>query len=119
MSWGWTECASSPGRKQDVYKRQVQRQMVEICKAAAHENLKVLLLDEPTSFLPTERIGQLHSYLKKLCADKNIAIIYISHKLDEVEQICETVNVMKNGVNTETVSYTHLEENVTLPKQRV
>ena len=79
----------------------VQRQMVEICKAAAHENLKVLLLDEPTSFLPTERIGQLHSYLKKLCADKNIAIIYISHKLDEVEQICETVNVMKNGVNTE------------------
>lgn len=74
----------------------VQRQMIEICKAIHHENLKVLVLDEPTSYLPTERISQLHAYLKIL-SQKGIAIIYISHKLDEIKSICSSVTIMRNG----------------------
>ncbi len=73
-----------------------QRQMIEITKAMSNENLKVLILDEPTSSLNGERIHQLHDYMKKMC-ECDIAIIYISHKLDEIGQICDRVSVMRGG----------------------
>lgn len=76
----------------------VKRQMIEICKAVDHDNLKVLVLDEPTSYLPTERIEQLLVFLRKL-VKKEVAIIYISHKLDEILDICDDVNIMRNGSN--------------------
>lgn len=93
----------------------VKRQMVEICKAVDHDNLKVLILDEPTSSLPTERINQLLDFLRKLC-QKNIAVIYISHKLDEISKLCHTVNILRNGTNTGTsdVSKITMEEMITL-----
>ena len=75
-----------------------QRQMIEISKAMSNENLKVLILDEPTSSLNGERIHQLHEYINKLCA-RNVSVIYISHKLDEIGLICNRVSVMKGGVS--------------------
>ena len=74
----------------------MERQMVEICKAIAHDNLRILILDEPTAFLSMERISQLHAYLKKK-KETGISIIYISHKLNNVLEICDKVCVMKNG----------------------
>lgn len=73
-----------------------QRQMIEIAKAMSNQNLQVLILDEPTSSLNGERIQQLHNYMRKLC-EKQVAIIYISHKLDEIDLICDRVSVMKGG----------------------
>ncbi len=73
-----------------------QRQMIEIAKAMSNQNLRVLILDEPTSSLNGERIQQLHDYMRKLC-EKQVAIIYISHKLDEIDRICDRVSVMKGG----------------------
>ena len=73
-----------------------QRQMIEITKAVSSDNLKVLILDEPTSSLTTDRIVQLHDYIRKLSA-RGIAILYISHKLTEISQICDRVCVLKSG----------------------
>ncbi|MDC7226822.1 MAG: ATP-binding cassette domain-containing protein [Spirochaetales bacterium] len=73
-----------------------QRQMVEIARAASYKGLKLLVLDEPTSSLTSNRIIQLHESIKKL-ADTGVSIIYISHKLDEIDQACDQVVIMKGG----------------------
>lgn len=73
-----------------------QKQMVEISCAAATHNLEVLILDEPTSSLTTNRIEQLHASIKTL-QESGVAIIYITHKLEEIKQISSRVVVMKNG----------------------
>lgn len=73
-----------------------QRQMLEIAKAISQEGLKLLILDEPTSSLTGDRITQLHEAMRAL-AKRGIAIIYISHKLDEIEKVCDRVVVMKGG----------------------
>lgn len=73
-----------------------QRQMVEIARASQNPNLKLLILDEPTSSLSAERIEQLHQFVQKL-KDKNVAVIYISHKLREVLELVDEIIVMRNG----------------------
>lgn len=72
-----------------------QRQMVEIAKAVSY-NAKVLVLDEPTSSLTDEEVGHLFKILKKLC-EKNVGVIYISHKIDEILKISSEVTIMRDG----------------------
>jgi ribose transport system ATP-binding protein len=74
----------------------LQRQMIEIARAATRDDLKVLILDEPTSSLTGDRIIQLHEAMRGL-AGQGTAIVYISHKLDEIERVCDRVVVMKGG----------------------
>ncbi len=73
-----------------------QKQMIEIAKAMSYKDVKVLILDEPTSSLSGDRVKQLHISLKAI-AQKGIAVIYISHKLNEIGEICGTIVVMKGG----------------------
>lgn len=73
-----------------------ERQIVEICKTLMAENLRILVLDEPTSALSTDKAQQLHEVVRSLAA-QGVAIIYISHKLDEIKQICNRIVVMRNG----------------------
>lgn len=72
-----------------------QRQMVEIAKAASYE-AKILVLDEPTSSLTTEEVEHLFRIIRKL-QEKNCAIIYISHKMEEILEICDEVTIMRDG----------------------
>ncbi|GHV75804.1 hypothetical protein AGMMS49942_06250 [Spirochaetia bacterium] len=72
------------------------RQIVEICKALIAENLKILVLDEPTSALSTDRANQLHEVVR-LLSKKGIAVIYISHKLDEIKEVSDRIVLMRNG----------------------
>lgn len=76
-----------------------ERQIVEICKTLMTENLKILILDEPTSALSTDKAEQLHRVVKEL-SDKGVAVIYISHKLDEIRKITDRIVMMRNGVNS-------------------
>ncbi len=102
----------------------MERQMVEICKAILHDNLSVLILDEPTAYLSMERIEQLQAYLRQL-KTRGVGIIYISHKLNEILEICDKVCVMKNGClereyTTETLTREMLIEalgGVVLPRE--
>ena len=73
-----------------------QQQMIEISRAAAMDNLKILVLDEPTSSLGNERINQLHETVNRLSSE-GITIIYITHKLEEIIKITHHVVLMNNG----------------------
>ncbi|MDO6803176.1 sugar ABC transporter ATP-binding protein [Wenyingzhuangia sp. 1_MG-2023] len=80
----------------------VQKQVVEIAKALS-EDTKVLVLDEPTTvFDPTDTKKLLDNLFK--LRDKGISIIYISHHLEEVFKIADTITVLRDGVDTGSVS---------------
>ncbi len=72
-----------------------QKQMVEIAKALASKS-KILLLDEPTSSLSEVEVKKLFEILKDL-KKKGIAMILVTHKLEEVFRICDKVTVLRDG----------------------
>ncbi len=72
-----------------------EKQMVEIAKALS-KKMKILVMDEPTAALNAEEIIILFSLIKQL-AEEGTAIIYISHRLDEVFEISNKVQVMRDG----------------------
>ncbi len=71
------------------------QQVVEICKALARKS-SVLILDEPTAVLASSEVEQLFKLLKELRAE-GVAIIYISHRLEEIFRLCDRITVMKDG----------------------
>ena len=72
-----------------------KQQMVEIAKAISHD-LKVLILDEPTAALTETEIDELFTIMKDLAA-KGVALIYISHRMDEIGRITDRVTVLRDG----------------------
>ncbi len=72
-----------------------QRQLVEIAKGVAQEP-RLLILDEPTSSLSRRETGQLFSLVRSI-RDRGAAIVYISHKLDEVFAIADCATVLRDG----------------------
>lgn len=77
------------------------QQMVEIMKAYSRENLKVICFDEPTASLSDSEIEMLFKIIAKLKAEGKI-IIYVSHRMDEIQRITDKVAIFKDGhyVNT-------------------
>lgn len=73
-----------------------QMQMVEIAKAMSFQP-KVLLLDEPTSSLAKHEVESLFKIIRSL-KEKDVIIIYVSHKLDELWQVADTCTVLRDGV---------------------
>lgn len=74
-----------------------EQQLVEILKAVSEES-KVLIMDEPTAALSVEETNQLFEVIKSL-KSKGIGIIYISHRLDEIQEICDYVSILRDGRN--------------------
>lgn len=72
-----------------------QRQMVEIAKAVSY-NAKIVVLDEPTSSLTEEEVEHLFKIMNKL-RDKGVALVYISHKMEEILHISDEVTIMRDG----------------------
>ncbi|MGJ4850454.1 ABC transporter ATP-binding protein [Bacillota bacterium Meth-B3] len=72
-----------------------QKQKVELLKALAR-GVKVLILDEPTAVLTPQETRELFAQLKHL-RDMGYGIIFISHKLDEVMELCDRVTVLRHG----------------------
>ena len=72
-----------------------RQQMVEIAKACSL-NMKLLIMDEPTSSLSESEVDSLFEMIRKL-KERGIGIIYISHKLEEVFTITDRVCVMRDG----------------------
>src|SRR5471032_26949 len=72
-----------------------QRQMVEICKALLR-NARVIALDEPTSSLSHRETEVLFKLVRELKAD-NRALIYISHRMDEIYELCNTCTIFRDG----------------------
>ena len=72
-----------------------EQQLVEIAKAIAID-AKMIILDEPTAALGEDEIETLHRLLRRM-RDKDTAILYVSHRLDEVERIVDEVTILRGG----------------------
>lgn len=78
------------------------QQMVEIMKAYSRENLKVICFDEPTASLSDAEIDCLFEVIQKLKEQGKI-IIYVSHRMKEIQQIADKVAIFKDGCYIDTV----------------
>lgn len=78
-----------------------QQQMIEIAKVIS-KNAKVVVMDEPTSSLSESEIDALFEQVHIL-KKKKVAIIYITHRLKELTQICERVTVLRDGCKVDTM----------------
>ena len=103
---GMTVDLSQPMRKMSVS----QRQMCEIAKAISY-NSKVIVLDEPTSSLTVQEVNKLFEMMRMLKA-QGISLIYISHKMDEIFEICDEISVLRDGnlVMTKRAQDTNMNE---------
>src|SRR4051795_3248193 len=82
--------------KREVWQLSVgERQRIEIVRALM-QNPKFLILDEPTAVLTPQEADQLFVVLDRLKAEGR-AILYISHKLDEVKRLCDTATILRGG----------------------
>ena len=87
-----------------------KQQMVEIAKALS-TNARILIMDEPTSALTEKEITELFGIIKHL-KNNGCAIVYISHRLEELEQIADRVSIFRDGRHIITKDYkdTNLNE---------
>ena len=87
-----------------------QQQMVEIVKAISF-NCKILVMDEPTSSISDREVEQLFDIMRNL-ARQGVGIIYISHKMSELNEVCDRVTVLRDGtyVGTRVVAETPRDE---------
>ena len=72
-----------------------KQQMVEIAKAISYD-AKIIIMDEPTSAIPEREVEHLHRMIKRL-TDFGVAIIYITHKMDEVFKISDDITIFRDG----------------------
>jgi len=73
-----------------------QQQIIEIARNLVQEDLKILIMDEPTSSLSEQEVDVLFKIMKELTSE-GISIIYISHRLEEVMKISDNVTVLRDG----------------------
>jgi ABC-type sugar transport system ATPase subunit len=90
-----------------------QKQMVEIAKALTFKS-RILILDEPTASLTLQEVNALFSIIRGLKA-QGVSIVYISHRLEEIFNLCDRVTVVRDGryISTREVAKTSKDELVT------
>lgn len=91
-----------------------QAQMVEIIRAVSCD-AKVIIMDEPTSSLDSEETKHLFDTIRDLKA-QGVAIIYISHRMEEIFEICDRVSVFRDGtyVGTKDIADTNKDELISM-----
>lgn len=85
------------------------QQMVEIMKAYSRKNLKVICFDEPTASLSDSEIESLFAIIEKLKKEQKI-VIYVSHRMNEIQQITDKVAIFKDGRYIDTVKTGEVSE---------
>ena len=78
-----------------------KQQMVEIAKALSFKS-RVLIMDEPTAALNNAEIDELFRIIRQL-KEEGVGIVYISHKMDEIQRIADRITVMRDGTYVDTV----------------
>ncbi|MGI5849463.1 MAG: sugar ABC transporter ATP-binding protein [Christensenellales bacterium] len=84
------------------------QQVIEICKALSRK-ARILILDEPTAVLSSNEAEQLFMLLEKL-RDSGVAIVYISHRMEEIFRVCDRITVLKDGEHVVTVGAKDIDE---------
>lgn len=91
-----------------------KKQLVEIAKAVSSES-EIIIMDEPTAAISEEEIKRLFKIIKSL-KEKNVTVIYISHRLDEIFEIGDYVTVMRDGKHIETKPVPEVKDRAELIK---
>lgn len=78
-----------------------QQQMIEVAKALS-QNAKIIIMDEPTASLSEREVSSLFATIERL-KRQNVAVVYISHRLDELYAVCDKVTVLRDGEYIDTV----------------
>ncbi|MBT2733632.1 sugar ABC transporter ATP-binding protein [Bacillus sp. ISL-7] len=91
-----------------------QQQMIEIARAVA-ANTEVLIMDEPTAALTDREIEALFKVISSL-KEQGVGIVYISHRMEEIFQICDQISVLRDGqfIDSKEVAKTNFDEIVKL-----
>ena len=84
-------------------------QLLEITKNIRSEKMDILIMDEPTSALSTEEVDRLFEKIKML-KQRGVTILYISHKMDEIFRIADTITVMRDGHHIKTAPVNEFTE---------
>jgi ABC-type sugar transport system ATPase subunit len=90
-----------------------EKQRVEIVRAASEADT-MIVLDEPTAALNPDEVTELFEIIRTL-KDKGIPVLYVSHRLDEIPQICDRVVVLRDGRNVGGLEQGHLSPNEIIP----
>ena len=91
------------GEKRTMRNLSVGRQQIIEILRAVKKNAKILILDEPTSALTEKETEVLMTIMRKLNKE-GVSIIYISHRLEEIFQICDSVTIMRDGQYIKTLA---------------
>lgn len=83
-----------------------RQQMVEIAKALS-QNAKYLIMDEPTSSLTAAETGRLLQVVREL-SEQGVAVIYVSHRLGEVEAVCHRAVALRDGKNAGALEHSNM-----------
>ena len=75
--------------------------MVTISKISVNDDIRLVIFDEPTALLENDKVEILFRFIRELKA-RGVSIIYISHRLEEIMDICDTVTVLKDGTYVDT-----------------
>ncbi|MDD3428470.1 MAG: sugar ABC transporter ATP-binding protein [Oscillospiraceae bacterium] len=89
--------------------------MVTISKISVNENIRLVIFDEPTALLENDKVETLFHYIKEL-KQAGVSIIYISHRLEEIMEICDTVTIMKDGTYVETKDVAEVDKDYLISK---
>jgi inositol transport system ATP-binding protein len=84
-----------------------QMQMVEIAKAISYDS-RLIVMDEPTSAISEREVAHLHRMIRSL-KESGVAVIYITHKMDEVFRIADKVTVFRDGRHVSTLPASELD----------
>ncbi|MFD6319251.1 sugar ABC transporter ATP-binding protein [Methylorubrum populi] len=74
-----------------------ERQVVEIARAL-HLRPRVLILDEPTAALSDREMKALHKVVRHLVRNENLAVVYVTHLLDEIQEVADVVTILRDGL---------------------
>ena len=75
--------------------------MVTISKISVNDDIRVVIFDEPTALLENEKVDILFKFINEL-KEKGVSVIYISHRLEEIMDICDRVTILKDGTYVDT-----------------
>jgi ribose transport system ATP-binding protein len=91
-----------------------EQEMVTIAKAV-YEQSKLIIFDEPTALLTNEQVTELFGLIRKL-KKKNVGIIYISHRLEEIFATCDRVTILKDGERVDTLEVSETDQDTIITK---
>ncbi len=84
--------------------------MVTISKISMNKKIRLVIFDEPTALLENDKVEILFDYIREL-KDKGVSVIYVSHRIEEIMEICDSVTVLKDGQYVDTKPIEELNKN--------